>query len=291
MPRSFCTDLSRAAGEPLAGTGAHQSRILLLRWPKAGWDRRIFQAPGMSDDLAAAIADLRQDGSGRRVQLIDRKGEATGRHRLFLYPEQLTREVATEELPDVIRALDVGDLSGWQAQVRPVMLACTHGVKDRCCAKYGFALYKALERAADGPEVWESTHLGGCRLSAVALTLPNLHKYGRLSPADAAALTADEAAGRPFLPAWRGPSHLPPEAQAAAVAAEAAARRMGGMVAGDPNGADGAWSAPVRLPGGTTTVHVALEPIKTRRPGTCNDLDAGEVAQAVGWQEQGAALR
>ena len=287
--RAFCTDLSRASGEPLPGTGEHLARILLLRWPKGGWDRRIFAAPDMEAELVAAIDALRlpEDGTQRRVQLVDRKGEVPGRHRLFLYPEGLTREVVTADLARVLHALHAGDLTDWTAQDRPVLPVCTHGLKDRCCAKFGFAAYRALAEAAKtdhDPEVWESTHLGGCRLSGSALSLPAMRKYGRLARADVPALLADEAAGRAHLPAWRGPSHLESEAQAAAVAAEGEARRLGGRASGDPARDAECWAVPATLPGGEAVLRVVLTPVTMRRPGTCDDLDAGEITEAIGWR-------
>nr|WP_232482810.1 sucrase ferredoxin [Halomonas alkaliphila] len=50
------------------------------------------------------------------------------------------------------------------------MLCCTHGTKDKCCAKYGYQTYKALaQTVADHQlpfEVWESSHLGGRQCSS-----------------------------------------------------------------------------------------------------------------------------
>lgn len=75
---------------------------------------------------------------------------------------------------------------------RSLVLCCTHGRHDRCCAKFGFAAYKALVAAAerrwrDRFSVWEVTHLGGCRLAASVMLFPEMRKYGRLAPADAEA--------------------------------------------------------------------------------------------------------
>jgi hypothetical protein len=287
----FCTDLSAASGEPLPGTGKHQSRILLVRWPKGGWGRNLAVAPDMPPKLAAAIEGARADGW--RVSLIDRKGEGRGRYRMLLYPERLTRTVATHELVGAVEALRAGDRAGWTAQDRPVLTACTHGKKDRCCAKFGFKAYKALaaEAGPDGPEVWEATHLGGCRLSGSALALPGMRKYGRLRPEDAPALLADEAAGRPWLPGWRGPSHLEPEAQAVAHAAEAWARSRGGRATGDPVADGAAWTVPVTTANGPATLTIRTQPRSHERPGTCEDLDAGEAASAVSYDaavEEGA---
>lgn len=282
MSRGFCTQISEALHEPLPGTGGHQRENLLIRWPKGGWGKNLAVAPDMPEGLAHVIETLKK--GGRRVNLIDRKAEAPGTHRLYLYPERLTRVVGTVDLAVAIGDVDRGDLTGWQRQDRPVLLACTHGKKDRCCAKFGFAAYSELARRAgpDGPEVWESTHLGGCRLSASALSFPAMRKYGRVRPENVADLLADEAADRPWLPGWRGASHLPPEGQVAGHLAESWARARGGRIA--QFDADGAhWTAVVELPDGQATLH--LKPLRqtVTRPGTCDDLDSGAFATAETW--------
>lgn len=279
---AFCSDLSRAAGEPLPGTGAHPACNLLIRWPKGGWGENLAVAPAMPTALVAAIETLR-DG-GRRVNLIDRKGEETGRHRLYLYPERVTRDVSRSALPSAIEAVARGDLGGWTVQDRPILLACTHGRKDRCCAKFGFATYRALADAAarGGPEVWESTHLGGCRLSGSVLAFPALRKYGRVRPADADALLADEARDRPWLPSWRGPSCVSPEAQAVAHAAEVWARERGGQVVGMPAPDADGWRVIVDLPA-NRVVKAYMKTYVMARPATCADLDVGVLSEGVAW--------
>ncbi|MBE9636217.1 sucrase ferredoxin [Salipiger mangrovisoli] len=263
--RDFCSDASRAVGEPLAGTAKHPERLLLIRWPKGRWSRNLAIAQDMSPELVDVIEALRADG--RRVNLIDRKQEAGGRCRLRLYPEQLGCDVDWAELPGVLQRLRDGDVTGWIALDRPVMLVCTHGQKDRCCALHGFALYQALHEHAPDFEVWESTHLGGCRLSAGALVLPALHKYGRLLPTDAAPLLEAERSGRPWAEKWRGPCDLVPEAQAVAVAAA----RAGLVDPGLDNPRPGIWRATTLA----DTRWFATARDQVTRPPTCSDLDLG----------------
>ncbi len=61
----------------------------------------------------------------------------------------------------------------------PLVLVCTNGKRDRCCALLGRPL--AAELAASGAEgVWEVTHLGGHRFSPTVLVLPHGYAYGRV---------------------------------------------------------------------------------------------------------------
>lgn len=84
------------------------------------------------------------------------------------------------------------DIQGWlsgslpeQAQRvdTPFYLVCTHGKRDECCAKYGLAVYRALQQRI-GERVWQSSHIGGHRFAATLLAFPTGHCFGRLTPND-----------------------------------------------------------------------------------------------------------
>ncbi len=223
-PLQFCSVLSAEVGEPLPGTGVHQPANVLIRWPKARWRYSLRLADGMPPALLDAIeANV---AAGRRVNLIDRKGEPDTHARVMLTPEELACDVAIDTLPDLLEAiLSKSDLAPFNPRPMParVLLCCTHGKHDRCCAKFGFATYKALaaeagQHAADF-DIWEATHLGGCRLAASVLSLPSRRKYGRVAPNAARAFLDAEAADEPFLPSYRGAADLSPPAQAAEVTA------------------------------------------------------------------------
>ncbi|MFQ6548024.1 sucrase ferredoxin [Aestuariibius sp. 2305UL40-4] len=220
----FCTEYSIAVGEPLAGWGKHQAKNVLIRWPKGKWRHSLRIAGGMNAQVEAAIARVVE--AGWRVNLIDRKPHDGDSIRVFLMPEGLAFDLAPDDLAAFLDTVPRGAASlarfAPQPLDRPLVLCCTHGKHDRCCAKWGFAVYKALAAEAakrQDFDVWECTHLGGCRLAAGVLTFPAMRKYGRLAPADAPKLLAAEAEGRPYLPCYRGACHLDPAAQVAEVTA------------------------------------------------------------------------
>lgn len=107
---------------------------------------------------------------------------------------------------------------GW-AFAGGVLLVCTNGKRDVCCALSGRGL--VAEVAASHPgQVWEASHLGGHRFAPTALVLPTGVALGRLTPAlaraavDAAAsgeLAESVLDGRHF----RGRTCLPPIGQVA----------------------------------------------------------------------------
>ncbi|WP_165855730.1 sucrase ferredoxin [Marinobacter sp. JSM 1782161] len=220
----FCATQSRQVDDPLPGTGAHATCNLLISWPSGKWLRSLRKARDMSDAVLDRIEAV--FAGGRRVNLIHRQQQASDRHRIYLMPENLTLEVPRKQLPDFLEALLNGDdLEAWGATRadKPLILCCTHGKKDKCCAKFGNATFQALERAvAQGGgrfEVWQSSHLGGCRLAASTMVFPATRKYGRLDAGHIEPLLAAELADRPYWPCYRGNSTLNPLQQCAEVAA------------------------------------------------------------------------
>ncbi|WP_148861254.1 sucrase ferredoxin [Marinobacter fonticola] len=222
--RVFCAVQSRDAGDPLAGTGAHAQRNLLISWPSGKWLRSLRRASDMSEAVVDRIEAV--VAAGRRVNLIHRRQQPANRHRIYLMPEKLQLDVEREQLPDVLDALlNNAPLDRWCASEapKPLILCCTHGKKDKCCAKFGNATYQSLVKvvAESGHafEVWQSSHLGGCRLAASVMVFPSTRKYGRLGEADIMPLLDAEANDRPYPPCYRGHSALTPVEQCAEVAA------------------------------------------------------------------------
>ncbi|USZ48855.1 sucrase ferredoxin [Halomonas sp. DN3] len=224
MNHVFCTDLSREAGDPLPGSGAHAERNLLISWPRARWQRNLRHASDMAPDLVAQLDALA--ASGRRVNLIHRRDQPAEVHEVILMPERRRLQLDRSALLAFVEALAAGeDLERWPStpQHHDLVLCCTHGKKDKCCARYGYRSYKALARAVEEHrlpfDVWESSHLGGCRFAASIILLSPVRKYGRIEPDQALPMLQAEAQGQRFLPGYRGASHLTPAQQCAEVAA------------------------------------------------------------------------
>lgn len=70
---------------------------------------------------------------------------------------------------------------------RPLLLVCTHGRRDRCCARHGLPVYERLAALA-GEMAWQSSHVGGHRFAANVIIFPEGVVYGRVSPDTTATL-------------------------------------------------------------------------------------------------------
>lgn len=100
----------------------------------------------------------------------------------------------------------------------PIILVCTHGVHDACCAIRGRPVAAAL--AARWPDlVWECTHVGGDRFAPNVVLLPQGFYYGNLDPDSAVRIVGDYLAGLVNTEGLRGVASVPPPQQAAVIAA------------------------------------------------------------------------
>lgn len=224
MKHTFCADLSRQQNDPLAGSATHLEHNLLISWPRAKWLRTLRHASDMSEPLKHTLDRIA--ASGRRINLIHRHHQDHHQHQVFLMPERRRFNVAREHLETFLHAWQHDlPLEQWE-QPPPehdLILCCTHGKKDKCCAKYGYQTYKALANTVAAEQlpfdVWESSHLGGCRLAASLLLLSPVRKYGRITPAEVAAFLHSEARQQRYLPGYRGDSQLSPAQQTSQLAA------------------------------------------------------------------------
>lgn len=99
----------------------------------------------------------------------------------------------------------------------PVVLVCTNGKRDGCCALLGRPLVSGLAQLAPG-RVWEANHLGGHRFAPTATFLPAGTMHGHLTVETAAAVLAAAGRGETVLTGLRGRSTWSKRGQAAEIA-------------------------------------------------------------------------
>ena len=108
-------------------------------------------------------------------------------------------------------------LSASDEDARPMVLVCTHGVRDACCAVRGRPIVATLAKVFPD-EVWECTHLGGHRFAGTLLSLPDGTCLGRLDTDTAAATVVALRGGSVDAAFVRGTTRWIPPVQAALVA-------------------------------------------------------------------------
>lgn len=231
-----CSAISAGLGDPLAGTASTTAGYLLIEhggpWGrKALEEAQLPDAGGVPTDLGLTLAATCK-ANGITPLLVRRHGAAPGLPArpmvaLVVLDGHSGRGARTEA--DDVHALAGWDVAGLLQQLRdgrvpngwqPMTtqyLVCTHGRRDACCAELGRPLAAVLDGLAR-EQVWEVSHIGGHRLAANLLVLPDGVVYGRLDPDDALALVAAHAEHRVVPAAMRGRAALPPPLQAAEIA-------------------------------------------------------------------------
>lgn len=212
-----CAALSEALHEPLAGTAAVAETWLCLEQP-GPWGRDALTQSRLDPEVGSALAE-RAEASGVRIQLIRRTGRHPDTHadrprRVYLAhtrPGRSWLRTAEPVDPAELLALDFDRLAagrhdGWgEAAAGPVLLVCTNGRRDRCCAVQGRALIGELG-GRHGGAVWETTHTGGHRFAPAAVLLPSGYTYGRLNAQHAEAVLSAACAGKVVTDQCRGRS-------------------------------------------------------------------------------------
>lgn len=219
-----CSVAGLDRGDELAGTTSMVRAFLLLEAP-GSWG----QAALRDSRLPVEVKRWLSAESARtqvKVLLIRRVGRTgsgptrvfavrTGAHDGWVASTTLAdpREVTALDLA----ALGQGRSPGLDPWPEPLVLVCTHGRHDPCCAERGRPVAQALA-ATDPGRVWESSHLGGDRFAGNVLVLPSGLGFGRVEAADAPGMLADLAAGSLDLDRFRGRATLSMPAQYAEVA-------------------------------------------------------------------------
>jgi hypothetical protein len=251
-----CRDACRAEGEPLAGTAGAARALVLIRWPKPLWHHdEALLSEGLPSELRE-LAARQPKGAGKLAFRVFQRGPrpSTQSVESIVWTPHDGRVAHAEELPLARLAAFVEDaLAGRVAPqpLAPLLLVCTDGKHDRCCATLGRAMFDAIaaEVASLGAplSLAESSHLGGHRFAATCIALPSGLAHGRLAPTDAPALVRALAAGRPFVPRFRGRFGLAEPEQVAEAWAHA---RFPGAHEVDVARADGSDTVSLRVHAG-----------------------------------------
>ncbi|MDF2732705.1 MAG: Sucraseferredoxin family protein [Desertimonas sp.] len=207
-----CAVAARDRAEPMFATASQVRRWLLIevrgawgrdavvdsdlaRYAASGWQRRL-------QDAQVRVIAIRRD--------LDRSSEEA----LHLYYVDADRgrtwghRVAT--LHQAIKAsadVPLGEAgSRWQPHPDPLVLVCTNGRHDPCCATFGRPLARLLRQGPGRDAIWECSHIGGDRFAANIVILPEGLYFGRCDGDAAQRLIDDYHRGAILLDNYRGRS-------------------------------------------------------------------------------------
>ena len=227
-PFFYCSDLSRDAAEQSFGTASVGEVWLLIEYREA-WGVRALEDSALPARVKSHLNKFCKTVPRSRI--------------LFIKQERVRPEDplscfvvrCRERAPSIMKlhlsdygellefdadALAGGSLAG-QVQIdEPLFLVCTHGKRDKCCAKFGYALYKSLrgqsaETATGDARVWQSSHVGGDRFAANLICFPHGLFYAHVTPDGGRTVIAEYERRRLVLEGYRGRASYPYPVQAA----------------------------------------------------------------------------
>jgi hypothetical protein len=290
--RFFCSELSRRAGERSTGTASTGAVWLLLEYPH-GWGRKAFEESALPPEVKRFFNDaLARIRHSRLLFIKTDRGRRDSRMNLFVvrcrerspFVVRLRLEKYFDAFRYDLAEIAAGrDLQGGELCDGPLFLVCTHGRRDKCCAKFGTPLYNALREHA-GDRVWQSSHVGGDRFAGNLVCFPHGLFYAHATPEAGRRVVDAYRAGRVLTEEFRGRACYAHPAQAA----EAFVREEAGvsgvedlhLLSAHPEGAD-AWRVRLeeRAGGRVHEAHVARRPSDFSNPVTCHAADPKPVPQ------------
>jgi len=219
-----CTQASVRSKEGLLGSAPANTDYWLLIESRAPFAPKVVKKSPLADTLRPLTERLITSIPTARVQFIRRPETKKGNGPLHAFVADsrgrtarlFARQFETyEELFDIEwnHAQHDRGPNGFSECTVPIVLICTHGKRDACCALYGRSFLKGLSDN-NREYVWEASHIGGHRFAATCVTLPFGHYFGRLKPSDANLLVEATLQGRLYdTEHFRGSASLPQAAQ------------------------------------------------------------------------------
>lgn len=206
----FCSTASRYFKEAIAGTAANYKCFILVEhadpFPSKPTDGHFNKA------WLKSLDSLAREKKGKLLLIRNRETDYTTCRIVFVDCEK--RKYF--ELFSAIGEADTCDIEKYindprtQWEVDPFFVVCTNGKKDKCCAKFGFPVFKFFENIylPFSYNAWECTHLGGDRFAANAALMPYGIYYGRVGVEQVHEIIRQTAFGRVHYPNYRGLSSL-----------------------------------------------------------------------------------
>jgi hypothetical protein len=213
-----CSDCALERGDNLEGTGSRGLQWFLIEL-SGSWGHSAFvNSPSAIDPTLGREIVRRIERAGMRPLAIRRTGRRaeTDVWRWAFVDSRPGHETIRWGRVDTPRdLLDVPlDGSTGTPSTDPLVVVCTHGRHDQCCAVHGRRAAQALD-ATHPDQMWECSHLGGDRFAATMVMFPHGFYFGRADLTDTSELFHQYTQGTVDTRFVRGRSSLSNPVQAA----------------------------------------------------------------------------
>ena len=238
MNSSFCAIASRQTGEDLIGTASQYQTYVLIECPTP-WAAKAFDSEQVPSELCQYIKSLKSERSvqfltiSRGVLAPSDSTTASTTHSttVIIYEKTVLsdgssthesvsgyrgyefRVASLNRVVDCLEAYWQGDHTGKPITQQDVLI-CTHGMRDRCCARFGRPFFRDARRCAKkgklpNVRLWKVSHIGGHRFAPTAISFPDGRYYGRLTLAALKSVITRSGAIDQFRSVYRGWGLLP----------------------------------------------------------------------------------
>ena len=245
----FCSVAAQQADEDLIGTAGHYQTYVLLECPTP-WPAIAFDSPAIPSALRQYIDAIAAKKTVRFLCINCETSELPAHTTLLIYeqnsaskdlrqhPDRASEsdhftngyqgyEFHLANLEEAIPCLEAYWQGAKDSEKRPVLgqeidqqdiLICTHGMRDKCCARFGRPLFKGAKQMVDegvlpNARVWKASHIGGHRFAPTAITLPDGRYYGRLSLLALQSIVTRQGSIEQLRAVYRGWGRLPKSLQ------------------------------------------------------------------------------
>jgi hypothetical protein len=295
-PFFYCSDLARASNERSFGTASVGEIWLLVEYREA-WGAHVLEDSTLPAGVKRHLNKFCKTVPRARLLFIKQER---------VRPEPLSCFVVRcrESAPSIERyelggyeelmkfdlaALAAGEsLDGGTRPDSPLYLVCTHGKRDKCCAKFGYALYKSLhETEHGGSRVWQSSHVGGDRFAANLVCFPHGLFYAHVTEDAGRRIIEDYERRQLVLDGYRGRACYSYAVQAAEffIRTETGIRAFDGLrYRRHERTGDRSWRVVFAEPGTGGRIHeahIAARPSEFHNYITCQSAEERQVIQYV----------
>jgi len=238
MKPSFCAIANQQAGEDLIGTAGHYQTYVLIECPMP-WAAKVFTSQSIPPALRQYVKTIK---AKRSVQFLAincglSASAAPPSVTVMVYEKTVPSAVSADasnrpittstggyrgyefQLDDLSQVVDCveahwqGDRMGQPITLQDILI-CTHGMRDKCCARFGQpffrdAAYSCKQGNLPNTRVWKVSHIGGHRFAPTAISLPDGRYYGRLTLSALQAIVTHSGPVEKLRKVYRGWGLLP----------------------------------------------------------------------------------
>jgi hypothetical protein len=207
----YCSELSRGHAEKTFGTASIGDVWLLVQYPYS-WGPKAFHDSSLSAAVKAYLNRAVKTIPKSRLLFIKQGRASGGELSLFIVRCRESEPSIVQlkvDLYEQLLDIDIASVAAGRAitaaasvSERPLYLVCTHGRRDKCCAKFGYPLYKSLK--SGNSSVWQSSHVGGDRFAANLICFPHGLFYAHVTEDAGRHIVEEYEARRIVLEKYRG---------------------------------------------------------------------------------------